>query len=666
MAEQRVGIEIVAKDAASAAIGRARLDVERYTAEIAKLKREAAGGANVSRDLGNAMLAQSSAAKNLRASLDSATGGTALLKSAAQGAGDALAQQSGPVGRIAASLGIMGTAAGIAAVGVAAVAGALVAGAKGIASYQEQLDLVSETTGLTTGQLAGLKVAASENGRSFEQIRPALDFFTRKIGEVAAGTPDAVQAFFDLGVAVRDADGAIRPTGDILKDAQVRLSAMGTAAERSKAAMELFGRSGAASLSILLTPLDEAEAKARKLGLALGPEAEATARKADAAFDTLATSLQGIANAFGVVAAQVAGPFLTSLAQAMSGIAAFMNSPEVQAFMKFQALGSGGGTPLSRAQERAAKNGLVLDERGNVVEDAKDFTFQTNRPWDSNFGKDWLPPEAPKSKPWAQDPMEMARINALDSSLGAMNTLPGLKPINPQWSPGGTEASDPRFLEALKGAKEEADRLNKSLEGFVDIGEQAATQTGNFEKQLTALEVALGTGVANVFGETVSMMIRGTADIAKAFESLVVDTLASIAGQAVQKGVMSLFGLPFQHGGTFAFQAGGTVSSFPLMAQSGLVVAGTRGMDTVPAMLGRGETVISHALTDRLSEFLTQTKSILNRQPAQASATAGDVTVHLTYSGGGFGDRDRLKLTQWTRDEFLPVLRDVMGRGARA
>ncbi len=48
MADQRVGIEIVARDQASASIGKARVEMDKLAAEINKLKREAAAGADVS------------------------------------------------------------------------------------------------------------------------------------------------------------------------------------------------------------------------------------------------------------------------------------------------------------------------------------------------------------------------------------------------------------------------------------------------------------------------------------------------------------------------------------------------------------------------------------------------------------------------------------------
>jgi hypothetical protein len=155
---------------------------------------------------------------------------------------------------------------------------AMVAAARGVADFQEQLDLASAATGLTTGQLAGLRVAASENGRSFDQIRPSLDFFVRKIGEAADGTETAITSFQRLGIGIRDANGQLRPTGDILREVQGKLNDFATPAERARAAMELFGRSGAASITTLLTPLDEAEAKARKLGIALGSPVTAFVR----------------------------------------------------------------------------------------------------------------------------------------------------------------------------------------------------------------------------------------------------------------------------------------------------------------------------------------------------------------------------------------------------
>lgn len=71
-------------------------------------------------------------------------------------------------------------------------------------------------------------------------------------------------------------------------------------------------------------------------------------------------------------------------------------------------------------------------------------------------------------------------------------------------------------------------------------------------------------------------------------------------------------------GSPVGVQSGGTV----VMAQGGgTIMGGSRGVDTVPAMLGRRETVMSHDLTDKMDAFL-------NRQLAQGmDVQAGGRTV---------------------------------------
>ena len=61
-------------------------------------------------------------------------------------------------------------------------------------------------------------------------------------------------------------------------------------------------------------------------------------------------------------------------------------------------------------------------------------------------------------------------------------------------------------------------------------------------------------------------------------------------------------------------------------------MAGTRGVDSVPVMMGRGETAIDHTLTDELRAFI--------RRPAQAGPVIGTLNVTATTA-----------FSAWTRED---------------
>jgi hypothetical protein len=199
---------------------------------------------------------------------------------------------------------------------------------------------------------------------------------------------------------------------------------------------------------------------------------------------------------------------------------------------------------------------------------------------------------------------------------------------------------------------------------------------------------------ANIVGDAITgfvlNMIRGTDDIGAAFEKLVKDILASIASQAIGsavgsfvKGLAGVPVVPSQSGGTFtgltpggmvahALQSGGTLipAGNVVRAQVGTTMKGIRGRDTQLALVGQGETWISHSFTQNWDAILNRLdKSIESVGRSKSGVAGGDVVVNLAleYKGGDFpSSRDRQKFRQWLRDDVAPELRGVLLAGARA
>lgn len=134
-------------------------------------------------------------------------------------------------------------------------AGALVAGFRGIAS--EVIDLGGSLTdtsaklGVGTGDLQRWQFAAGQTGVSAEGMNAALTKFTRTIGEATSGNGGAVDAFKALGVAVTDSGGNVRSSTDLMLGAAQGLSEISDPAARAKAAIDLFGKSGADLIPLL-------------------------------------------------------------------------------------------------------------------------------------------------------------------------------------------------------------------------------------------------------------------------------------------------------------------------------------------------------------------------------------------------------------------------------
>jgi hypothetical protein len=552
---------------------------------------------------------------------------------------------SSRLGTLAMGLSGLNLGAAAAAGAVAALGSAMFAATKHIADYQEQQDIAASTTGLTTGQLGGLRIAAAESGRSFEQVRPSLDYFTRKIGEAGAGSAEARAAFDQLKVAVKQGN-ELRATGDVLRDVQNALLNIPSAAERTRLAFELFGRGGAASMAALLTPLDQAEEKARKLGVALGPEAEAIARKADAAFDQLNTSMQGIANSAGVAAAKIAGPFVAALASAATAIATFMNDPQTGRFFEkmagvahgpvgmfvgtipggdvltsaVQYLGAGPSGPRNpshgltdmdenrgvsaegranfqkwyEAQEKAAEAAADLSKAMEHFREGAAFEASLKTPYDSR--RSFLPIPM-KNDPYSNKPLDPYNVTPVSGGTQQMET-PG-----------------------LKGLDEKAKKASVAVSAFNSVLDQAGSQ------------------LVSSFMD----VVRGTKPLIDALG----DFFMSLTTQAASSFVGGLFS-------SLALSSGGMIG-----ARSGLLVGGVSGRDSIPIMAMPGEAVISrddttawHSLMPKMNRFIA----------SMEKRGAGAPSLHFNYYGsdGGSGYDD---FRRTVRDEIIPEVVRSLSRG---
>lgn len=174
-----------------------------------------------------------------------------------------------------------------------AFAGALVMDKLGQAisqglEYASSLGEVSQQLGVTTKDLQFYRFAATQVGLSQEEMDQGLQKLTKSLGEAAQGNKKALDTFAALGVSVRDTNGNVRTAGEILPDLADGFARLGSDAERSAVATDLFSRAGYKMLPFLSggsSGVKELAAAYDKLGIALSEE---QIRKADDAADTLA------------------------------------------------------------------------------------------------------------------------------------------------------------------------------------------------------------------------------------------------------------------------------------------------------------------------------------------------------------------------------------------
>lgn len=171
------------------------------------------------------------------------------------------------------SLKGMAGALGI-SVGVSAGITALKSFVTSTIELNDALANTANKTGMTVEELSALQYAAKQADVEFGTLSAALVKFNRGIAEANTGNKSAASAFTQLGISLSTVK-ALKPDELFLLAAQ-RISELGSEAERTKAEVDLFGRSGA-DLDPLFTGgaegINRAKEAAKQLGVVISTDA---------------------------------------------------------------------------------------------------------------------------------------------------------------------------------------------------------------------------------------------------------------------------------------------------------------------------------------------------------------------------------------------------------
>lgn len=138
-----------------------------------------------------------------------------------------------------------GAASAVKTFAAAFVASAAVQYVKSIINLGDELEALSEKTGIASNQLFGFKVAASTANLSIEGLSGGLNKFSRNLGSIATGNQEVTAALSALGVSAKDSDGKLRGTGDVIIDLADKFAKLKDGPEKARLAVALFGKSGA-------------------------------------------------------------------------------------------------------------------------------------------------------------------------------------------------------------------------------------------------------------------------------------------------------------------------------------------------------------------------------------------------------------------------------------
>lgn len=194
--------------------------------------------------------------------------------------------------------------------GITAGAGLFGAMIKQSANLADELGKTAQKAGVTVESLSALGYAAKLSDIDMGQLSGSLQRLSRLMADAAGGSEEAQKAFSAIGVNVTNAAGQLRSADAVFEDIAEALSKLPDGAQKTAAAMKLFGRSGAEIIPLLnagRAGLAGYREEAERLGLVLSTE---TAKAAEEFNDNLArinSALQGFT-------LQVAGPAIDVLA----------------------------------------------------------------------------------------------------------------------------------------------------------------------------------------------------------------------------------------------------------------------------------------------------------------------------------------------------------------
>lgn len=218
---------------------------------------------------------------------------------------------------------------GLAAVGVAAAAaaGGMAMAVKGTINAADEMSKAAQKIGIPIEELSRLKYAADLSGVSFGGLQTSVGRLSRNMSDAAQGIGEGARAFEALGINVKNSDGSLKASSDVMREIADRFATMPDGAEKTALAMQLMGRSGADMIPMLnggSEALGKLMSEADQFGQVFTQEMGSQAE----AFNDNISRLQG---AFGNLAAKLATALLPHLEKFTNWL--IENAPAITAFV---------------------------------------------------------------------------------------------------------------------------------------------------------------------------------------------------------------------------------------------------------------------------------------------------------------------------------------------
>jgi len=159
----------------------------------------------------------------------------------------------------------------------------------------DELQKMSVRTGQTVETLSALKYAADLSGASLDEVQAALSKVAAKAFEAATGNKQSALAFDALGISVKNANGGMKSSLDIMTEVGAALNNISDNTVRTAMAREIFGKNADALVPFLLT-MKETTAEAQRMGAVMSGELAAGSEVFNDNLTRLQYQMRGVGN----------------------------------------------------------------------------------------------------------------------------------------------------------------------------------------------------------------------------------------------------------------------------------------------------------------------------------------------------------------------------------
>lgn len=183
-------------------------------------------------------------------------------------------------------------------IGIAGVSASIFGFVKLSANAGEEAGKLSEKFGISTQAFQELQFAAKSEAQA---LTASLGIFSKNIIAAKDGTDAQSAAFKRLGVSIKDPNGKLKSTEQLIIEAADGFSKMENGAVKTSTAMDLFGRSGADLLPFLnqgSAEISRLRQEAVDAGAVLSDDAIAGAQNFNDSLDDLINTIKGVGASF--------------------------------------------------------------------------------------------------------------------------------------------------------------------------------------------------------------------------------------------------------------------------------------------------------------------------------------------------------------------------------